>query len=160
MTPNSVAEAPQLPQDKGADWTKVNSSLITGQNPYSYTDYPVNGGEGGEYKLEAVLADESTETLGTTQVTTQQPVTFAIVSLYPNPASKTVTCLLSVPTAGSVDLKLYDLSGRIVLEKQVNVSEPNEIPAVLDVSSLASGVYTLQATCGGSGASARCVVAK
>jgi hypothetical protein len=163
-----VAESYSSPlQKQDALWTKVNSSLITGQNPYSYTDspanggdYPANGGEGGEYKLEAVLADESAETLGTTQVTTQQPTTFTIVNLYPNPASETVTCLLSVPNAGSIDLKLYDLSGRIVLEKQIIVSEPNEMSAVLDVSSLASGVYTLQATCGGSGASAKCVVAR
>jgi len=120
----------------------------------------VQGGLTYEYELEAVLADETAETLGTTQATTAQPTTFAILSLYPNPASETMTCLLSVPNAGTVDLQLYDLSGRMVWEKQINVSEPNEMSAVLDVSCLASGVYTLQATCGGLEASARCVVAR
>jgi hypothetical protein len=48
----------------------------------------------------------------------------------------------------------------MLFEKQINVNEPQEMSAVLDVSSLASGVYTLQATCGGVEASARCVVAR
>jgi len=161
VTENIVAESYSFPlQVKDVNWTKVNPSLITGQNPYTYTDDTVDSGKSYEYKLEAVLADESTETLGTTQATTAQPTTFAIVSLYPNPAYDTMTCLLSVPNAGTVEIQLYDLSGRMVLEKQIKVSEPSEMSAVLDVSSLASGVYTLQATCGGVEASARCVVAK
>ena len=153
-------KANSLPlQEKDAGWTKVNPSLITGQNPYAYTDGDVVGGITYEYKLEAVLADESTEILGTASCAPTPPA-FGIVSLYPNPASETMTCLLSVPDAGTVELELYDLSGRMVWEKQINVSEPNEMSAVLDVSSLASGVYTLQATCGGVQASARCVVAR
>jgi hypothetical protein len=71
-----------------------------------------------------------------------------------------MTCLLSVPDAGTVELALYDLSGRMVLEERQEVSEPTEIEAVLDVSCLASGVYTLQASFGGVEASARCVVAR
>ena len=166
ITPNSVAEgfiaSPERsapPQNKN-DWTQINPSLIIGQNPYAYTDEDVASGITYEYRLEAVLADETAETLGTTQATTAQPTTFAIVSLYPNPAQETMTCLLSVPYAGTVELELYDLSGRMVLKKQINVNEPNEMSAVLDVSSLASGVYTLRATCGGVEASARCVVAR
>ena len=157
---NNVNDIAAEVANLGCIWTKVNPALITGQNPYAYTDGVVVGGLTYEYKLEAVLADESAETLGTTQATTAQPTTFAIVSLYPNPSSETMTCLLSVPNAGLVKLELYDLSGRMVLEKQINVNEPNEMSAVLDVSTLASGVYTLQASCGGAEASARCVVAR
>jgi hypothetical protein len=156
-----VAESYSFPLQKTDDsWTMVNNSLITGQNPYAYSDADVREGISYEYKLEAVLADETAETLGTTQATAAQPTTFGIVSLYPNPATETMTCLLSVPNAGTVKLALYDLSGRAVLEKQINVSEPNEMSAVLDVSGLASGVYTLQASFGGVEASAGCVVAR
>jgi len=156
-----VAESYSSPlQKNNGDWAQINSALITGENPYTYTDSSVDSGKCYEYRLEAVLADETTETLGTTQVTTEEPTTFAIVSLYPNPSYETMTCLLSVPDAGLVELELYDLSGRMLLEKQINVREPNEISAVLDVSGLASGVYTLQATCGGVEASARCVVVR
>jgi hypothetical protein len=159
IKPSSVAEAPKTMQNKN-DWTRINSALVIGENPYQYTDGDVRGGLTYEYKLEAVLTDQSAQTLGTAQTTAEQPTTFAILSLYPNPSHETMTCLLSVPDAGTVELALYDLSGRMLLEKQINVSEPNEMSAVLDVSSLASGVYTLQATCGGVEASARAVVAR
>jgi len=157
---NNVNDIAAEVSNLGRIWTQVNPSLITGQNPYAYTDEDVQMGITYEYELEAVLADETAETLGTTQATTAQPTTFGIVSLYPNPSYETMTCLLSVPDAGLVELALYDLSGRMVWEKQINVSEPNEMSAVLDVSCLASGVYTLQASFGSVEASARCVVAR
>jgi len=146
-----------LTKSKDQPWTQINPSLITGENPYEYTDEDVDGGITYEYCLEAVL-EEGAETLGTTQVTTGKPSTFAILSLYPNPASETVTCLLSIPEGGIVELSLYDLSGRMVIEESYELSEPTELSAQLDVSSLASGVYTLQATCGDIQVSKRAVV--
>jgi hypothetical protein len=159
ITPNSVSEAPQLPQNKN-DWTQINTSLITGENPYTYTDRDVQGGLTYEYKLEAVLADETAETLGTTQATTAQPTTFAILSLYPNPSQETMTCLLSVHNAGLVKLELYDLSGRIVASQTLAAEAPGEITAEMDVAELASGVYSLQAKSNGQEATGKVVVAR
>lgn len=113
-----------------------------------------------EYKLEALLDVEKAETLGTTQATTGKPTSFAILALYPNPASDTLTCLLAVPSAGAVELALYDLSGRLVFDKHLEVSEPTELSAVLDVSELASGVYTLWASSAGAEVSERAVVVR
>jgi len=140
-------------------WTKVNPSLITGENPYEYTDGDVQWGLTYEYRLEAVLADESTEILGTASCAPAPPA-FAITELYPNPASDMLTCLLSVPDAGLVNLELYDLSGRLVASQKLEASDAMELEAVMDVSSLTSGVYTLKATCNGAEANAQCVVAK
>ncbi len=129
-------------------WTKVNDHLITGENPYTYTDSDVESGVAYEYKLEAML-DIGAETLGTTQTTAGlPPPSFAILALYPNPASDILTCLLALPSAGAVELTLYDLSGRLVIERLMEVTEPSETEAVLDVSGLASGVYTLRASMG------------
>jgi hypothetical protein len=159
-----VAESYSFPlQEKNQGWVKINPSLITGQNPYSYADYPAEGGanpdEGGEYRLEAVLADKSTEILGTASCAPTPPA-FAITRLYPNPASDMLTCLLSIPNAGLVNLELYDLSGRLVASQKLEAGKVTELEAVMDVSSLASGVYTLQATCNGAEAKAQCVVAR
>jgi len=112
-----------------------------------------------EYRLEAVLADETVEVLGIASYA-PTPQAFSIIKLYPNPASDYMTCLFSLPEAGVVEIELYDLTGRMVLEEQVEVGEPMELPVQLEVSSLASGVYTLWATCGGAQASARCVVVR
>lgn len=88
------------------------------------------------------------------------PQTFAILALYPNPSSDYLTCLLALPEAGTVELALYDLSGRVVLRAQFEATEPTEMEAVLDVSGLASGVYTLRANQGDAQVSARAVVVR
>jgi len=143
------------------DWIKINPDLITGQNPYTYTNSNVESGVAYEYKLEAVLADDRPETLGTTQATAGlPPVSFAILALYPNPASDYLTCLLALPSAGVVELTLYDLSGRLVLEKRLEATEPTELEAGLDVSGLASGVYTLQASGFGTTTEGRAIIAR
>jgi len=126
-------------------WLAVNFHLITGENPYAFTDFTVEQGVAYEYQLEVVL-DIGTENLGLTQATVRFPSSFAILATYPNPATDTLTCLLTVPSDGVVNLALYDLSGRVVLKKRVEVSEPTELSAELDVSGLASGVYTLRAS--------------
>jgi len=137
-----------LTPGKEETWTQINPTLITGQNPYTYTDSDVESGVAYEYKLEAVL-DSSAETLGTTQATAGlPPASFAILALYPNPASEVLTCLFAVPGAGVVELALYDLSGRLVIERRIEATEPSEMEVSLDISGLASGVYTLRASMG------------
>jgi len=123
---NIAAEVSNL----GCIWTKVNAGLITGQNPYTYTDSDVEAGVAYEYKLEAVLADDSPEILGTTQATAGlPPASFAILALYPNPASDMLTCLLALPSAGLVEIALYDLSGRLVLKQRLEATERASPPS-------------------------------
>ncbi len=155
MTSLGEDRYPRLLED---NWQKINPDLITGENPYSYTDSHVDFGVAYQYKLEAVLAADAPEILGTTQATAGQPISFSILALYPNPSSDNLTCLLALPEAGPVELTLYDISGRLVLERRFEATEPTEMEAVIDVSNLASGVYTLRANQGGLEASARAVV--
>jgi hypothetical protein len=142
----------------GCRWMKVNSSLITGQNPYSYTDCACPA-QGGEYKLEAVLTDQSTETLGTTSCAPTRPA-FAITKVYPNPASDVLNIALTVPQAGEIVLELYDLTGRLVTSAAFTADSAGETSAKLDVSGLASGLYTLRAVQDGAEVTARAVVAR
>jgi len=129
----------------GCIWTKVNPSLITGQNPYAYTDSAVQQGKTYEYRLEAVLADESTEILGTASCAPAPPA-FAITKVYPNPASDVLNIALTLPQSGEVTLELYDLTGRVVTSKDIQISSPGEFIEQLDVNNLANGIYTLRAT--------------
>jgi len=142
----------------GDSWRKINPSLITGENPYSYSDSDVESGVAYEYRLEAVLSDDSAETLGITQATAGLPTSFAIIALYPNPALDELVCLLALNNAGAVGLAVYDLSGRLILDARLELSEPGETEVVLDVSGLAGGVYTVRASCGGEEVSASVVV--
>jgi len=143
----------------GCIWTKVNPSLITGQNPYTYTDTQVEPGKSYEYKLEAVLADESTEILGTANCAPAPPA-FAITKVYPNPASDVLNVILSMPQACQMTLELYDLTGRVVASKDIQVISAGEFSEKLDVSGLANGIYVLRANQGSLSASERAVVAR
>jgi len=146
-------------QAKDVDWTKVNPSLITGQNPYTYTDGNVQGGITYEYRLEAVLTDESTEILGSASCAPAPPA-FAITKVYPNPASVVLNIVLTLPQTGKVTLELYDLTGRAVYGKDIQVTSAGEFSDQLDVHQLANGVYTLRATQGCFSASERLVVVR
>ena len=140
---NIAAEVSNL----GCIWTKVNTGLITGENPYSYTDSGVVAGVAYEYKLEAVLTDDSPETLGTTQATAGIPPTsFAILSVYPNPASEQLTVSLSLPNTEIVELAIYDIAGRLIMQQSLGELPAGEKSVILNTKELASGVYTLSAS--------------
>lgn len=164
---NIVAEVSSLRQSEARlrikkqdiGWTKVNNSLITGDNPYTYSDNSVDSGKTYEYRLEAVLTDESTEILGTTSCATNPP-SFAITALYPNPASDLLNLTLSAVQAGAVTLALYDLSGRLVESQMVPADSAGEMKVKMDVSALSAGVYTLRATQEEAEAVARVVVVR
>lgn len=67
------------------------------------------------------------------------------ISTLGNPAKNTVTCGITMPFSASVTLSLYDLSGRMVQQKQVNAQE-GYITESMDVSNVSNGVYVLVAS--------------
>jgi len=150
-TLSPVGENAHSPLQMGDDtqWTKVNTSLITGTNPYSYTDRDIAPETKYEYKLEAVISDKS-EMLSTTQVTSGNgtPERFDITKIYPCPASDYINCVLSIQDAKVVNINIYDISGRLVSKSVMNVYNPGIIEAKIDTNELADGVYILNATSG------------
>jgi len=141
-------------------WIKLNNSPITGNNPYSYLDATCKNSQQYQYLLSAISSDGKEERLGVANGETGNTTrAFTITALYPNPVKSILTGHLSIPQTGNVALKLYDLSGRIVLEKRLDLSE-GEQEISLDLSHLAVGVYNLQASTDGLAASKRIVVAR
>nr|WP_262898383.1 T9SS type A sorting domain-containing protein [Hymenobacter negativus] len=65
------------------------------------------------------------------------------MSLYPNPAHNTVTVLMPANTrAENATLTLTDALGRIVQVRNISQAM-TEVPIVLDLNGLPSGMYTL-----------------
>lgn len=89
---------------------RVNGALITGQNPYSFTDYGLKAETGYDYQLEVVLND-STSTSATTSTETLSATSFGISSVYPLPADDSATVEFTLDKPGKTTLNLYDLSG-------------------------------------------------
>jgi hypothetical protein len=64
-----------------------------------------------------------------------------IQSVSPNPAAGSVSILLTSPLEGAVDISLFDLSGREVLNTGSQVSEAS---VLIDVSGMPAGVYAIR----------------
>jgi len=69
------------------------------------------------------------------------PVEFTLEQNYPNPFNPTTTINYSIPEAGNVELKVYDVLGNEVANLVNQEMAPGNYTANFDASSLASGIY-------------------
>lgn len=82
-----------------------------------------------------VLSKEGDEKLLTA------PIDFALEQNYPNPFNPTTTINYSIPEAGNVEMKVYDVLGNEVATLVNEEKTPGNYIANFDASSLASGLY-------------------
>ena len=69
------------------------------------------------------------------------PIRTDIVSVYPNPASATFSVQYATAVEGDVELGVYDVAGRRVLDRTVTHRNPGAASELFDASSLPAGVY-------------------
>jgi len=69
------------------------------------------------------------------------PVEFALDQNYPNPFNPATKISYSIPEAGNVELKVYDLLGNEVVTLVNEEKSPGKYIAEFNASTLASGVY-------------------
>ncbi|HEY8367153.1 MAG TPA: T9SS type A sorting domain-containing protein, partial [Bacteroidia bacterium] len=63
------------------------------------------------------------------------------VEMYPNPATENVNLVFKGVNVGDAKIKLIDLSGKVILIKQVPVGDGSVV--TLDLNSISMGVYTV-----------------
>jgi hypothetical protein len=124
----------------------VNSQAIGGnsqaQLKYSFTDANPAGIK-HYYRLRQVDIDGRSSLSNILLLQGEKPTTFEIASVFPNPTRGQITMLLSAPTNETVNIRVMDLTGRIVETRQVNVlTGNNSIP--FDLSKQAKGQYLIQ----------------
>jgi hypothetical protein len=156
------------PSEKTADshnqhserWVRINSNLLTALPSGTYIDRAVKPGMRYQYMLEAVLSEGHTTRLGVTDGRSSLlPGSFAITAVYPQPTTSILTCRLNIAQPGELEIKLYDLAGRIVKSQRLNATS-GEMETTLDVSELAGGVYMLEAGSNGVKSTKRIVVVR
>jgi hypothetical protein len=69
------------------------------------------------------------------------PTEFALEQNYPNPFNPTTTISYSIPEAGYVELKVYDILGNEVATLVNEAEESGYHTALFDATKLASGIY-------------------
>lgn len=149
-----------LPTAGQRRWVRLNSSLLCSMPAGTYIDRTVKAGTSYTYMLQAIFPDGHSKPLGTTGCrATLLPVSFAITAVYPQPTANILTCRLNIAQPGEVEMKLYDLAGRIVKSQRLNATL-GEMETTLDVSELAGGIYMLEAGNSGEKSTKRIVVAR
>jgi len=79
--------------------------------------------------------------IGINSISTELPQSFSLEQNYPNPFNPVTKFKFSIPVAGSVSLKIYDISGREVAEILNKPMQPGTYEADWDASAFSSGVY-------------------
>ena len=59
-----------------------------------------------------------------------------------------MNCVFNVPEQCKVDIAIYDISGRCVIEREISVDEGEGAEVVIDIGGLSDGIYTMSASDG------------
>ena len=123
------------------------STLAIGGNSqaqlkYSFTDANPAGIK-HYYRLRQLDIDGRSNLSNILLLQGEKPTAFEITSVFPNPSCGQITLLLSAPANENIRIRLFDVSGRVIETRQVNVlTGNNSIP--FDLSKQAKGQYLIQ----------------
>ena len=80
--------------------------------------------------------------------TPELPSTVTLNGSYPNPFNPATTISFSIPSEMSVDVKIYDISGRVVGELMSGIQSQGLYEITWDASNYASGLYFVRLVAG------------
>lgn len=128
------------------------NSLANGGNSsislnYAFTDNNVAGSK-QFYRLRQVDFNANSKLSNIVLIKSDKPAIITIDGMFPNPATTVVNMLLSSPNRDKVQMVISDMSGRIMMQRSLNVETgSNTLP--VDVSALAGGTYIVKMISGG-----------
>ncbi|MBN1448139.1 MAG: T9SS type A sorting domain-containing protein, partial [Bacteroidetes bacterium] len=116
---------------------------------------PMDNQNGEAFGLFAALPDGTVLNLNSVTSVSRMdaPLPVRALQVYPNPARDQSTLRFSVQNDATVQLRLYDLSGRVVYSAERSMLIPGEYDAVIPTASLAPGMYRLIVSTGDATAS-------
>jgi hypothetical protein len=94
------------------------------------------------------VVDLSLSVVTDVEVSADRPVEFTLAQNYPNPFNPSTILSYQLPTAGHVDLRVYDVLGREVAVLVNGVQTAGTHSVTFNASSLATGVYMYRLTSG------------
>ncbi|MCB2200554.1 carboxypeptidase regulatory-like domain-containing protein [bacterium] len=122
------------------DFVEITGGLINGCPIHAtIVVYEINGMFWREPGDTTGLGPQQTTAVGDEQVL--QPSSHLVVDAYPNPFNPTTTVSVTLPSAGEVSIRVFDLAGRQVAELAQGTFAAGQHRFVLDGTALASGSY-------------------
>jgi hypothetical protein len=136
-------------------WLETSGPTTATSTSMSNPQVTVSNLQAGEYDFQLTVTDNSGMTSTATMKLTVQPGNISQdnvsiterLTVYPNPAHDVANVKITSAVTGTVKITIYDMNGRQVLVAQT--AKPDDVVTkTLNISSLASGMYTVQITIG------------
>lgn len=142
-------------------WSKSGADLAAGKAPTTANFLPVSSDYAhfvvdlSEVPQDAYLAFRATSDYGnnlfvdnisvneTDVVSTNELTEDITLAVYPNPASDNITIQMNNIESNEANIIIYDVLGRISMEKSFNVHN-NSLKESVEINNLSAGIYTLQ----------------
>jgi len=137
-------------------WQQVSGPNTASSSSMNNPVVTLSNLQAGQYQFQVTVTDNSVITsTSAMQLTVEQNVTHDILTVsstdrliaYPNPAHDVTTLKITSQVTGTVKITVYDMNGRQVLVAQT-VKMDDVVSKTLNISSLVSGMYTVQVTIG------------
>lgn len=140
-------------EEHGGSERKINRGGLIPGTSRSYEDTDIEPGGSYSYTLAAVMADEREIRSAGVAVETI-PCGLALGCSYPNPFNPATTITYSIPLSGFVNLRIYDVLGRLVdvLVSRYERAGEHSVKwngTGTDGSAVTSGVYIVRLESGG-----------
>ena len=129
--------------DSGENWENLNSGLI------NYFNYGINEDNNG-YLFVSTFGDGVFKSL--TSISgiedEKQFIDFNLSQNYPNPFNPSTTIKYSIPNAGNISLKVYDVLGKEIATLVNEEKSSGNYEVEFNASNLTSGIYFYQLKAG------------
>jgi len=146
-----------------ANWMKIGfvkgQGSTTESSSYTFVDSPNKNGK-ISYRLKQVDFDGSYTYSDAIEVDLSIPVEFSLAQNYPNPFNPVTTLNYSIATRSKVELKIYTILGKQVMNLVNQTQEAGNYKVEFDASKLASGIYFYELTAGQFSAKKKMVLLK
>jgi hypothetical protein len=106
------------------------------------------------------LKDGETTSIADPDLNSTVPSSFELLGNYPNPFNPTTTVKFQLAESAQVDIRVYDLQGRLVMSLPAQRLSAGTHSTVIDASGLSTGVYLYRLTAGVNVASGKMVLVK
>jgi len=130
-------------------WQQISGPNTVKSSNMNVPQVAISDFQAGEYEFQVTVTDNEGATSTATMKLTVEPssgLTDRFI-VYPNPAHDVTTAKVTSSVTGKVKIVVYDMNGRMVLTTEAEKTD-DVVTKTLNVSTLATGMYTVQIVIG------------
>ncbi len=128
-------------------WQQIGGPNTVNSSSMNSAQVSISDLQAGNYEFQLTVTDNEGATSTSTITLTVLPISNNTVRdqliIYPNPAQNVINGKVISEVTGKVKIHVYDMNGKLVYEAQIEKSD-DSIIKTMNISSLASGMYTIQ----------------